>query len=132
MQKHFHFMTLAIACVVFFLPRFESLAADWPTYRGDANRSGFTTDRLPEKLSLHWSYQSSHAPQPAWPRSKKLRYDRANHCVIAGERVFFGDSVTGKVHALDLNSGKQLWEFATEGADSICSYRLEGSFVCRQ
>ena len=92
-----------------------SFAADWPTWRADANRSGFTTDQLPEKLALHWSIQTAHAPQPAWPRSTRLTYDRANHCVIVNNRVFFGDSVTGKVNTLDLNSGKQLWEFHTEG-----------------
>ena len=30
-------------------------AADWPTYRGDAERSGFTTDALPAKPSLAWT-----------------------------------------------------------------------------
>ncbi|QDV48065.1 outer membrane protein assembly factor BamB family protein [Gimesia fumaroli] len=90
-------------------------AADWPTYRADAQRSGFTTDGLPEKLALHWSHQAAHSPQPAWPRSTRLTYDRVNHCVIAEGRVFFGDSVSGKVQALDLNTGKPIWEFFTEG-----------------
>jgi len=90
-------------------------AADWPTYRADAQRSGFTTDGLPENLSLHWRHQTAHAPQPAWPRSTRLTYDRVNHCVIADERVFFGDSVSGKVQSLDLKTGKPLWEFFTEG-----------------
>ena len=91
------------------------LAADWPAYRGDAQRSGYTADELPAKLALHWNYQAPHAPQPAWPRSTRLTYDRANHCVIADGRVFSGDSVTGKVQALDLKTGKRLWEFYTEG-----------------
>lgn len=90
-------------------------AADWPAYRGDAKRSGYTADKLPAKLAPHWNYQTEHAPKPAWPRSTRLTYDRANHCVIAKDRVFFGDSVTGKVLALDLNNGKQIWEFYTEG-----------------
>ncbi|MCA9014799.1 MAG: PQQ-binding-like beta-propeller repeat protein, partial [Planctomycetaceae bacterium] len=90
-------------------------AADWPTYRADAQRSGFTTDGLPEKLALHWRHQAAQAPQPAWPRSTRLTYDRVNHCVIANDRVFFGDSVSGKIQVLDLNTGKPLWEFFTEG-----------------
>ena len=93
----------------------NSLAANWPAYRGDAQRSGYTADELPAKLALHWSSQSQHAPQPAWPRSTRLTYDRVNHCVIADGRVFSGDSVTGKVQALDLKTGKRLWEFYTEG-----------------
>ncbi|MDF1743046.1 MAG: PQQ-binding-like beta-propeller repeat protein [Gimesia sp.] len=90
-------------------------AADWPTYRADANRSGYTSESLPTKLVLHWKSQTAHTPEPAWPRSTRLTYDRANHCVIADGHVFFGDSVTGKVHALDLKTGKTIWEFYTEG-----------------
>ncbi|QDT97809.1 outer membrane protein assembly factor BamB family protein [Gimesia aquarii] len=90
-------------------------AADWPTYRADANRSGYTADELPTELVQHWKHQTEHAPQPAWPRSTRLTYDRANHCVIAKGRVFHGDSVTGKVRALDLKTGQQIWEFYTEG-----------------
>ncbi|WP_197996324.1 outer membrane protein assembly factor BamB family protein [Gimesia panareensis] len=98
-----------------FSAEFSLFAADWPTYRADAQRSGFTTDGLPETLSLHWQSQTAHAPQPAWPRSTRLTYDRVNHCVIADGRVFFGDSVSGKIQALDLSTGNPLWEFFTEG-----------------
>ncbi|WP_339687707.1 PQQ-binding-like beta-propeller repeat protein [Gimesia maris] len=90
-------------------------AADWPTYRADAQRSGFTTDDLPGELALQWRIQNSHAIQSAWPRSTRLTYDRVNHCVIADDRVFSGDSVTGKIQAVDLQTGKPVWEYFTEG-----------------
>lgn len=41
------------------------LANDWPTYRGDAARSGYTADRLPENLSLRWSFSCQARPQRA-------------------------------------------------------------------
>ena len=90
-------------------------AADWPAYRADAQRSGFTTDDLPGELALQWRIQNSHAIQSAWPRSTRLTYDRVNHCVIADDRVFFGDSATGKIQAVDLQTGKPVWEYFTEG-----------------
>ena len=90
-------------------------AADWPTYRADAQRSGFTTDGLAGELALHWCLQNTHAIQSAWPRSTRLTYDRVNHCVIANDRVFSGDSVTGKIQAVDLQTGKPVWEYFTEG-----------------
>jgi outer membrane protein assembly factor BamB len=90
-------------------------AADWPAYRADAQRSGFTTDDLPGELALQWRIQNSHAIQSAWPRSTRLTYDRVNHCVIADDRVFSGDSVTGKIQAVDLQTGKPVWEYYTEG-----------------
>ncbi|WP_417392113.1 PQQ-binding-like beta-propeller repeat protein [Gimesia sp.] len=90
-------------------------AADWPTYRADAQRSGFTTDGLAEELVLQWRLQNTHAIQSAWPRSTRLTYDRVNHCVIADDRVFSGDSVTGKIQAVDLQTGKPVWEYFTEG-----------------
>lgn len=90
-------------------------AADWPTYRADAQRSGFTTDGLAGELALHWRLQNTHAIQSAWPRSTRLTYDRVNHCVIANDRVFSGDSVTGKIQAVDLQTGKPVWEYFTEG-----------------
>ena len=47
-------------------------AADWPTYRADAQRSGFTTDGLAEELALQWRLRNTHAIQSAWPRSTRL------------------------------------------------------------
>lgn len=40
--------------------------ADWPQYRCDAARSGYTSETLPAKLSLDWVRHARHAPRPAW------------------------------------------------------------------
>ena len=88
--------------------------ADWPTYRHDAARSGYTTEALPTGLSLAWSFHASHPPQPAWPRSARLTYDRAFQPVVADGLVCFGSSVDGQVHALDATRGTVRWSFTTD------------------
>ncbi len=104
------------------------VAADWPTYRGDSARSGYTSQALPAKLHLQWSFKSPHLPQPAWPRSDRLTFDRAIQPVVAGGVAYWGDSVTGAVTAVDLASGRQLWSVFTEGpvrfAPSVWQDRL--------
>jgi outer membrane protein assembly factor BamB len=91
-----------------------SHAASWSTYRGDATRSGHTAEALPAKLSLAWEHQADHAPQPAWPRSRRMQFDRAAHTVAADGSIYFGSSVDGTVRALDAKSGKPRWTFYTD------------------
>jgi outer membrane protein assembly factor BamB len=67
------------------------------------------------KLSLRWVRKERHAPMPAWPVSTRMPFDRAAHSVIAGDNLFFGSSVTGKVHALNAATGEERWSFFTGG-----------------
>jgi len=90
-------------------------AADWSAYRGGAARTGFVEDTLPEKLSLRWKHKAPNPPQPAWPRSKRMPFDRAFQAIVANGQVFFGSSVDGSVRALDLASGEHRWTYYTEG-----------------
>ena len=88
---------------------------DWPMWRFDSQRSGYTTKQIPSKLSLKWMYKSGHAPQPAWSgRDTRMPYDLAYHTVIADGTVFFASSADCKVYALDSASGKELWTFFTD------------------
>ncbi len=93
----------------------STATADWPMYRADASRSGYTSNELPSALKLRWRHDALHAPQPAWPRSPRMPFDRAYHTVISNERVFFGSSVDGTLYALGLDDGLPKWSFATEG-----------------
>ncbi|MEX0939415.1 MAG: PQQ-binding-like beta-propeller repeat protein [Pirellulales bacterium] len=90
-------------------------AGDWPTHRADAARSGYTAESLPETLSLTWQYQMPHPPQPAWPRSDRLTFDRAEEPIVAGGRVFIGSSVDGQLRALDAATGREFWSRFTGG-----------------
>lgn len=88
--------------------------ADWPTYRHDAARSGYTSEQLPDSLTLQWTFQAQHPPRPAWPRSQRMTFDRAMQPIVADGRVFFGSSVDGKVHALNAATGRREWTFPTQ------------------
>jgi outer membrane protein assembly factor BamB len=88
-------------------------AADWPTYRADAARSGYTSEKLPAKLALAWQYEPLHAPEPAWPRDDRMLFDRANDVVVSGGLVFFGSSADCRLIALDAATGKKKWSFFT-------------------
>jgi outer membrane protein assembly factor BamB len=93
----------------------SSLRADWPMYRNDAARSGYTTQRLDAPLQEGWIYRAPHVPHSAWPRSDRQTFDRAIQPVISDGTVYFGDTVTGVINALDLKTGTLKWRFFTEG-----------------
>jgi outer membrane protein assembly factor BamB len=104
----------------------SAVADDWPTYRHDASRSGFTEETLPDSLHLRWSFQMQHAPKPAWPRSKRMTFDRSPQTVIADGRIFFGSSVDGKLHALDAETGRPLWVFPTRAPIRFAPTHFDG------
>lgn len=104
-----------LATIVLLSVMCSTLQADWPTYRHDAARSGYTTERLDGPLHEGWTYRAPHAPHPAWPRSDRQTFDRAIQPVIASGTVYFGDTVTGTIIALDLKTGTLKWQFYTEG-----------------
>ena len=75
---------LAIAFLVFGFQAWRSSihAADWPTYRADPARTGYSKETLPSGLSNRWVYRSAPA-QSAWPSSNRQLFDRAAHPVVA-------------------------------------------------
>lgn len=92
-------------------------AADWPMWRADANRSASSPEELPAQLHLQWTRQ--YVPRvPVWddPLNQDLMaYDRVFEPVVLGERVFIGFNDADKVTALDLRTGRELWEFFADG-----------------
>ena len=89
--------------------------SNWPTYRYDAARRGYTSATLPRKLQRHWRRQLAR-PLPAWPRSQsKLRFDAGPSIVVAAGRVFAPSSRTDSVTALDAKTGDDLWTFYAGG-----------------
>ena len=98
--------------------------ADWPTYRGDNNRSGVSGERLGTGLSPQWVFLPTHPPSHAWPDPQpkpieehlelpRMRFDDAFHVAAAGGMVYFGSSADNKVYALDGRTGDIRWEFYT-------------------
>lgn len=94
-------------------------AADWPTYRCDAARSGVGAESLPAELSLQWAYTPAHPPKPAWPAPSeempRMHADSAFHVALADGRALFGSSVTDELCAIDVASGAVCWSYYTEG-----------------
>ncbi|MHC4914197.1 MAG: outer membrane protein assembly factor BamB family protein, partial [Planctomycetota bacterium] len=90
-------------------------AADWPQYRADAARSGSTSEKLPAKPALSWTYRPLNPPEAAWPNDDRMLFDRAPQPVVAGGALYFGSSADCSVRALDAASGKEKWKFFTGG-----------------
>ena len=101
-------------CVILLLIPVSTVQADWPTYRGDASRSGYTAESLPDELALRWSFDAI-APTPAWPRSGRMSFDRAYHSVIADGSVFFASSADHSLYRLDLKTGAGGRIFTADG-----------------
>lgn len=89
-------------------------AADWPMYRADAARSGYSPDPLPARLELQWTYASP-APRPAWPSSMRITYDFAPQAIILGKTIVLGSTADDRVIALDATTGRVRWTFFTGG-----------------
>lgn len=91
-------------------------SADWPQFRADSARSGYTPERLHARLELQWTYRSAHPPQPAWPEQPdRLGFDYAYKPVVSGGTLYFGSSADCKVYALDAATGRERWSFFTNG-----------------
>lgn len=74
--------------------------ADWPTYRGDFQRSGTSKELVDAQIHERWS-----APIGG----------RITSPVIAAGRVFVAEIDAHRLHALNEQSGERLWTF-TAGA----------------
>jgi outer membrane protein assembly factor BamB len=109
-QRNRLFAVLAMAMVTLSA---VARAGGWPMYRADAGRTGYTSEKLPAKLSLRWTYKSAHPPVPAWPMKGRISFDRAQHLVSDGRTLYFGSSADCKVYALDAATGRVRWTFFT-------------------
>ena len=83
-------------------------ALDWPAFRHDSQRSGFTDQGLSDDLSEAWDI----------PIGGQL-----SALTVADGKAFVAQIDTGTIYALDLNTGKPLWHFITGGrVDSPPTY----------
>ncbi len=104
-------MRILILCLI----TFHCIAADWPMYRGDAGRSGYTAEVIPNQLRERWSFRPGASPRPAWPTSERMEFDVGFQPVIVGDLVVFGSSADDQVYALDAATGSIRWRFHTGG-----------------
>lgn len=110
------------------LNEFSLRAAEWPTYRHDASRSGTTSESLALPLREAWSRRSPYRPQPAWDEpatwdgwnkvynlKNRQTFDKAWHVVAADDAAYYGSSVDDKIYCVDAATGATRWAFYTEG-----------------
>ena len=87
--------------------------ADWPMWRGNAQRSAATADALPSNLKLAWSRRFGPSER-AWDDPLNLdllSYDRVLEPIVLGDRLFVGLNQRDQVAALDAATGDRLWTF---------------------
>jgi len=113
-------------------------AADWPTWRHDANRSATTDEELASKLHLQWTLRLP-GLKPAWPEDPRLQFDANYEPVVVGTTMYVASSHNDTISALDTRSGKDKWRFFADGpvrfAPVVADGRLyfgadDGQFYC--
>ena len=73
---------------------------DWPTYRHDAARSGYTKAAVPTDLKCAWRTDLG---------------GKLTSVVIAEGKLFVASVETHTLHAVDASSGKSLWSYTAGG-----------------
>ena len=128
-----------LVLILLFVIAARGNTSDWPTYRYDAARRGFTQATLPSGLQRLWVSQLP-KPEPAWPKSQHLlQFDGGPNIVAVAGRVFVPSSRTDSLTALDIHTGAQLWTFYADGpvrlapvatADSVYFVSDDGHLYC--
>lgn len=106
-----------VSLLAFLLISGTTDGADWPMWRFDANRSAASPHELPADLQLHWTREYS-AREQVWddPLNHDLmQYDRAFEPVVSDGRMFVGFNDSGKVVAISVEDGTELWRFYSGG-----------------
>ena len=112
-------LTRASFCVALAVFATCALAADWPAYKHDPQRSSVSAETLSFPLRLAWQFVAPQPPNPAWPDTFRLEnrtdFDYAPQPVIAQGIVCFGSSSDDTVRALDAKTGAEKWHFIAGG-----------------
>ncbi len=96
----------------------QTNSQEWPTYRRDAQRSGYIRSAVPAVLRQKWQMDVGR---------------KITSPIVAGNRVFVASVDEHKISVMDADSGKFLWDF-TAGArvDSPPTvYGNQAIFGCR-
>jgi outer membrane protein assembly factor BamB len=72
------------------------LGADWPLFRGNPLQTGVSSDALPEKLEVRWTFETK---------------DAVEGTAAIAEGVVHVGSLDEHLYALDLTTGKEKWRY---------------------
>ena len=120
---------ITISCSLLLITAASLLAADWPTYRHDGQRSGATGEEIDAAtLGRVWVWESAVPPAPAWHGPAKWNangpadkladtrdYDKAFQISVSGGLLYVASSGDDSVHGVDRLTGKDRWVFTTDG-----------------
>lgn len=124
----FRAATVAMAALLFAAP---SPAADWPTWRYDAGRTGVSPETLPESLHLQWVRQYPPLQPAFWQvRQERVQFDLGYEPVVLAKTMFLGSSQNDRITALDTETGREVWRFYTEGPVRLAPAAWEGKVYC--
>jgi len=112
-------------------------ADDWPTFRHDNARSGWSEESIAPPLRLRWAFRQEYPPQQAWsgPRDEavegnwekdRVAFDAANHVAVVDGAVFMGSSGDGKLYCFDAQTGLMRWSFFTGGPVRLAPTVVDG------
>jgi len=102
---------------------------DWPQYKKDNYRSGRSQSKIDVQTQGEtWVYKAPQKPVPAWygpakedayavsgPLPSMRDYDLSYYPIIVGSKLYYGSSSDDAVHCIDANTGKEKWQFTTNG-----------------
>jgi outer membrane protein assembly factor BamB len=116
-------------------------SSDWPQWRFDAGRTASSPEQLPASLQLMWKKDFPKRLQ-VWDdplNHDMMPYDRVLEPVVLGDRIIAGFNDSDKVVAWDIESGREIWRFYTDGpvrfppacADGrVCFVSDDGTLYC--
>ena len=102
---------------------------NWPFFRGDAKSTGVARTQLPEQPDVLWEYKVTNGAFESTPAIVQCGDTKV---------VYIGD-LDGSLLALDLDTGKKIWEFKVEIGfvtgpaikdDHIYIGDIDGIFYC--
>lgn len=102
-------------------------AADWPTWRYDAQRTANAPDGIPTDLSLQWVRELA-SPSPAWPPDQySIQFDLSYEPIVVGKLLYLPSNTNDSVTAYDTETGAERWRFYTDGPVRFAPTYSEGN-----
>lgn len=108
--------TILLFLLVFALSS-EAGHYDWSMWRYDHGRTATTPEQLADRLYLQWTAEYGERTT-VWddPLNQNLmQFDRLFEPIVVGGKMFIGFNDQDKVVAIDLETGRELWQFFADG-----------------
>jgi outer membrane protein assembly factor BamB len=104
----------ALVVLILSAPALAFAAAEWPMFRGNPSLVGVSSEQLPEKLTLLWSFKTGGPVKSS--------------AAISNGKVFIG-SGDGYVYCLKLEDGARIWAYKTGGEVDSSPLLLSGKVL---